>query len=204
MNCCANELKNRGFIKESQLLQDFQEREALYHLDKSEFDEAISIFADYPCYHNLIPILSDRESNYWCFCFKGITKGMIYYLSHDGEPLLPVFHDMHSFIECINHNPELMYFWDFQQNEQYDFPVKADFVGREQLLSELYQAYHQEMDYDMKLQLLGEILTFCLPSDKERYITPLSKDDILVKQAIEDTLIRFKKIKSKPLKTAIL
>jgi len=63
-------------------------------------------------YNNIIPILTDNNSNYICVVTNEDGLGTIDYLSHDEEGLIRVFKNIPTMVEMINNHKE---YWDIAE-----------------------------------------------------------------------------------------
>ncbi len=74
----------------------------------------LKIFGQYEIFNDLIPILADGNSNYFCFYTKGILKGMVCYLVHDEQVSASIFYGIKELITEIENNPEALDFDDLK------------------------------------------------------------------------------------------
>ena len=82
-------------------LENYESRDGFNLIEKSEFQDMLEYFEQYEVYNNLIPILTDNNSNYWCLYFDGTLKGMVCYLNHGELSLEPKFKGVSELIETI-------------------------------------------------------------------------------------------------------
>ena len=179
MNNVITYLQKQGFTDESRLLSQYHhdDERGFYSLTDTEFDDMMSVFADDESYQNLIPILTDNESNYWCLYADGTLKGRVCHLGHGGEPICPAYHHLHTLFDVIKGHADAYDFYDLQADDLLDFPVKADFDERAELLARLYDEFCHSTSDELRSHLAFAVLTLCLPQDIDKYITPLLDDE---------------------------
>lgn len=104
-----------------QALENFGSRDGFQSITNEALTGMLAFFEQYPLeYENLLPIMTDDNSNYLCVYFKGNDKGKVCHLSHDEIDLTPRFKSIESLIHIIINNPEA---WDFEElpEESFDF-----------------------------------------------------------------------------------
>jgi hypothetical protein len=114
-----NYLKSQS-ISPNQILvfSEYISRDGFNVLSEKEFNEIMDYFGQYPQdYEDIIPLMTDNNSNYICVYRKGKFKEAVCFLSHDEINLYPKFKNIASLISAINSNPSA---WDF-----FDFPDSA-------------------------------------------------------------------------------
>lgn len=104
-----------------QALERFESRDGFQRITDEDLQGMIVFFDQYPeDYENVLPMMTDDNSNYLCVYYKGDDKGKVCHLSHDEIDLTPRFKSIESLIHVIKANPEA---WDFEElpEESLDF-----------------------------------------------------------------------------------
>lgn len=107
-------LANYGFSeKDREALENFQSRDGFQVINDQDLVAMLDYFKQYPeDFQQLIPIITDGNSNYLCASFQGTDFGKVCYLSHDEADLTMVFSSIASLINVIENHPEA---WDFPE-----------------------------------------------------------------------------------------
>ncbi|SHG43401.1 SMI1/KNR4 family protein [Pedobacter caeni] len=107
-------LKEYSFlVTDVQSLENFESRDGFEIITDQDLEGMIDFFKQYPDdFEDLLPIITDGNSNYLCVYFKGNDKGKVCHLSHDEMDLSPRFKNIENLIKTINANPEA---WDFEE-----------------------------------------------------------------------------------------
>ena len=115
-------LKQHQFPKiDVQALESFESRDGFQRITNKNLDGMIVFFEQYPeDYENVLPVMTDDNSNYLCVYYKGDDKGKVCHLSHDEIDLTPRFKSIESLIHVIKTNPEA---WDFEELPEKSFDV---------------------------------------------------------------------------------
>lgn len=182
---------------EIEKLKNFNSRDGFVLLDKKEFDEMENYFSQFSIYKNLVAILTDENSNYWCLNIKGPMKEMICYLSHDEPNLEPKFKNISSFINAINKNPNAYDFDDLEET-LFDFPNSknpTEFNERKQIIEELKTNFKSESDEGVKQQIAFSIIAMSLTDEIEENIYPFLDDEDMYIQERAIQIIGFHKYK---------
>lgn len=88
-------------------IEDFQSRDGFVVIKEEEFNNMMAFFEDYPeDFAELLPIMTDNNSNYLCVYFTGSYRFQIAYLSHDEIDLTPIFQNISVLIQVINQYPK--------------------------------------------------------------------------------------------------
>ncbi|UNM96353.1 hypothetical protein MMG00_00245 [Ignatzschineria rhizosphaerae] len=88
-------------------IEDFQSRDGFVVLKEAEFNNMMAFFKDYPeNFAELLPIMTDNNSNYLCVYFTGYHRFQVAYLSHDEMDLTPIYPNISSLIQVINQYSE--------------------------------------------------------------------------------------------------
>ncbi len=185
---------NFGVKKEDiNKLEHFKSRDGFCLLEESDFDEMLEYFEQYEVYKNLIPIMTDNNSNYWCLYVSGILKGMVCYLSHDGPSLEPKFKDIPKFINAINKNPDA---YDFDELDitTFDYPTKEneiDLDNRQEIISGLFTELEPipEDKEDIRQQLAFSLMALVKSEEIESYVyTFLEDKDMYIQEKAIETI----------------
>ncbi len=112
--------------KDIERLTKYTSRDGFVLVDESECNNVLETFKQYPIYKNLIPLLTDNNSNYWCLYIDGILKGMVCHLSHVEISLEPKFSTIDHLISTIENNPKAWDYYDLYDLEVFDFPIKEN------------------------------------------------------------------------------
>lgn len=182
---------------EIEKLKAFQSRDGFVLLDDAEFGEMENYFSQFPIYKNLVALLTDENSNYWCINVSGPMKGMICYLSHDEPNLEPKFKDISSFLKVIDENPEAYDFYDLEETS-FDFPNSKnppEFIERKQIIEELKTNFHSENDEDVRLQIAYSIIVLTSVEEIEDSIYPFLDDEDMYIQERAIQILGFHKYK---------
>ncbi len=174
-------------------LKTFNSRDGFCLISESDFISMIEYFEEYSIYEDLIPIITDNNSNYWCLYYKGILKGMVCHLSHDEVNLEPKFANIHNLLNCIKVNNEA---YDFEELSRihFDFPSKTakneDMLTKLKHLKEKFRNYNND---DEKRQLIFSYMVLTPKDLIEKNILPfITNEDIYIQERAID-LIGFHK-----------
>ncbi|EDM35109.1 hypothetical protein PBAL39_16546 [Pedobacter sp. BAL39] len=114
-----------GFSDEDrEALENFKSRDGFELISDQDLKGMLAFFKQYPDdFEDLIPIMTDNNSNYICVYFQGQHFGKVCYLSHDEMDLTPFFSSIRVLVEVINRYPEA---WDFPEipADAYDISTK--------------------------------------------------------------------------------
>ena len=182
---------------EIEKLTAYQSRDGFVLLYDAEFDEIENYFSHFPIYKNLVALLTDENSNYWCINVSGPMKGMICYLSHDEPNLEPKFKNISSFLKVIDENPEAYDFYDLEETS-FDFPSSKnppEFNERKQIIEELKTNFHSENDEDVRLQIAYSIIALTSVEEIENSIYPFLDDEDMYIQERVIQILGFHKYK---------
>lgn len=182
---------------EIEKLTAYQSRDGFVLLYDAEFDEIENYFSHFPIYKNLVALLTDENSNYWCINVSGPMKGMICYLSHDEPNLEPKFKNISSFLKVIDENPEVYDFYDLEETS-FDFSSSknpAEFNERKQIIEELKTNFHSENDEDVRLLIAYSIIALTSVEEIENSIYPFLDDEDMYIQERAIQILGFHKYK---------
>ena len=176
-------------IKKNELekFASFVGRTGFIKIEKDEFQEIYTYFQQFTLYKDIIPLLSDSNSNYWCMYISGPLRGMICYLSHDEVNLEPKFHTISNLIEAIETHPDAYDFSILDALEQnvFDFPKKdlIDFPEREYIVKALLDEFSHEMDEERRQQLAFSIMSLTHHTEIESTIYPfINNEDMYIQE----------------------
>lgn len=182
---------------ETEKLKTFESRDGFVLLDNTEFEEMESYFTEFPIYRNLVAILTDENSNYWCINVNGPLKGMICYLSHDEPNLEPKFKDISSFLKAIDENPEAYDFNDLEETS-FDFPnskKETEFSKRKEIIEKLFSEFNSENDEEIRQQIAFSIIALTSTEEIEDNIYPFLDDEDMYVQERAIQILGFHKYK---------
>lgn len=104
-----------------QVLESFASRDGFQRITNEDLEGMLVFFKQYADdFDEVIPIMTDDNSNYFCVYYKGDNKGKVCYLSHDEIDLTPRFKSIESLFNVIEVHPEA---WDFEElpEDSFDF-----------------------------------------------------------------------------------
>ena len=105
--------KRAGLLEEAVIiLESYESRDGFCKVEEEDFNGMMEFFEEYEEYQNLIPLLTDNNSNYWCFISDGKHKGKVCHLSHDEIDLKPLFSSVQDLINEINDHPDAYDFYE--------------------------------------------------------------------------------------------
>jgi hypothetical protein len=94
-----------------QSLRKYVSRDGFVVLSNKEFVAIIDYFKKFSQdFEDMIPLMTDNNSNYICVYIRGRFKNAVCFLSHDEIDLYPKFKNISSLINAINENQNA---WDF-------------------------------------------------------------------------------------------
>ncbi len=160
-------------------LKNYESRDGFVIVERSEFNDILEYFEQYQVYDDLIPILTDNNSNYWCMYIKGALNGMICYLSHDELNLEPKFAGISSLINAIENHPEAYDYSEFDI-KVFDFPINENnrkFDRRKTIITELKAKLAAEEQEDIRQQLAYSIMILISHDEIESNIYPFVEDE---------------------------
>ena len=181
-----NYLKIFGIDKEIiNQLESYKSRDGFVKLNQSEFEETIDYFNGFKVYKNLIPILTDENSNYWCLHYQGPMKGFISYLSHDELDLSPKFSSTSTFIKVIEDNPDA-YDFDELDISLFEFPSKTTQINNN-IIDQLLELIKSENEADVYRQLVFSVMSLTSKNNIDKNIKPFlqNEDDYITEKANE-------------------
>lgn len=180
-----------------QELSKFQSRDGFKLLKDKEFNQIDKFFRQFPVYSNLIPLLTDGNSNYWCVYIDNEMHGMICYCSHEEVSLEPRFRNTTSLLTAINKNTAAYDFHELPLNA-FDFPSFEDTDSTykyKDLVEKLKHNLAIEKDEDIRQQLAFSIIVLSSVEDIEANIYPLLADENMYIQERAIQILGFHKYK---------
>ncbi|WP_272151350.1 hypothetical protein [Tenacibaculum aiptasiae] len=180
-------------------LQDYNSRDGFELIEESDFESMLEYFEEYEVYNNLIPIMTDNNSNYWCLYVGGKLKGMVCYLANEEMNLAPRFKNITNLINNIYQNPDA-YDFDELDIEVFDYPKSGNDIDLENrreviegILNELEEV--PENKEDLRQQLAYSAMTLVKADEIESYIYPFLEDEDMYIQEKAIATIGFHKYK---------
>lgn len=170
---------------EIEKLKNFKSRDGFIIIEDNEFMEMQKYFDQFPVYKNIVTILTDRNSNYWCVYVDTAIKGMVCYLSHDELNLEPKFRSISNLIDTIDNNLDVFDLEDFNE-KHFEFPATKeiiDFTERSRLVEQLFTELKVETDEDCIQQLAFAIMVLSSNNEIETNIYPfLDNEDMYIQE----------------------
>ncbi|MBF7090995.1 hypothetical protein IUY40_05535 [Flavobacterium sp. ALJ2] len=182
---------------EIEKLKNFRSRDGFAIIDGNEFNKMQNYFEQFVVYKNIVPILTDNSSNYWCLYVDGALKGMVCYLSHDELNLEPKFRNISNLIDVIDNNPDVFDFDGFGENV-FEFPTTkkiVQFSERSEIIVQLLAELKIEKDEDCMQQLAFSIMALSSNNEIEATIYPFVDDEDMYVQERAIELLGFHKYK---------
>jgi len=178
-------------------LLNYESRDGFELIQKDDFESMLEYFEQYEIYGNLIPILTDNNSNYWCLYVGGKLKGTVCHLSHDEVNLEPKFKNITKLINTIDKNPDAYDFNEFHV-QVFDYPKREneiDLDNREEIITELLTELEQvsENKEDLRQQLAFSVMALVKSEEIESYVYPLLDDEDMYIQERAIEIIGFHK-----------
>ena len=184
-----NQLSKFGVEKSNiEKLKAYKSRDGFVLIDNKEFSEMIAYFKQFPVYKEIIPIMTDGQSNYSCLYIAGPMEGMICHLAHGEQNLEPKFKDISNFIKAIESNNAYDFF-EFDESV-FDFPATRDFnefPNRKRIIDQLSIDLKTETDEQRIQQTAFSIMALALANEIESIIYSfLDHEDMYIQErAIE-------------------
>jgi hypothetical protein len=99
-------------------LETFASRDGFQVITDKELDGMWAFFKQYPeDFEDLLPIITDGNSNYLCVYYRGEFTGHVCFLSHDEMNLSPRIASIKRLIAIINAHPTAWDFMDLPDDE---------------------------------------------------------------------------------------
>lgn len=184
-------LKENGFpVTAIAALEKLDSRDGFEPLEADDLEETMEFFEEQPVLAELVPILTDNNSNYICAYKSGPLAGKVCYFSHEETSLDPKFRNIENLVTAIAGNPDSGDFTELPV-EILDYPLK----GKEHLTGEdsnikerLYVLYNEEEDDEVKTQLAFSIMSLTPPDKLEELYPFLDSDDMYIQERAIDIL----------------
>lgn len=178
-------------------LLNYESRDGFELIEKDDFESMLEYFEQYEIYENLIPILTDNNSNYWCLYVGGKLKGTVCHLSHDEVNLEPKFKNITKLINTIDKNPEAYDFSEFDV-QVFDYPKREneiDLDNREEIITELLTELEQisKDKEDLRQQVAFSVMALVKSEEIESKVYPLLDDEDMYIQERAIEIIGFHK-----------
>jgi len=164
---------------EIDILKKYKSRDGFIIIENNELKEMKNYFNQFSIYENVIPIMTDNNSNYLCIYVKGIMKGMICHLSHDGIDLSPKFKNISNLIKAIDNYPDVYDFYEFDENIL-DFPTKSNstnFHESNNIIEKLFIEFKKESDDEKRQQFAFSIMALTGINEIEKNIYGFLEDE---------------------------
>jgi hypothetical protein len=180
-------LKESGFpLTAIAALGKLDTRDGFEFPQVDDLKEMMAFFREHPALAELVPILTDNNSNYICVYKSGPLLGKICYFSYGETSLDPKFRNIENLVTAISANPDA---WDFTElpEDILDYPLK---LTREDnnIKESLFTRYHEEADDDIKTQLAFSIMSLTPTDNLEELYPFLNSDDMYIQERAIDML----------------
>jgi hypothetical protein len=182
---------------EIECLKKFKSRDGFILINDQEFNKMENYFKEFPIYKNIVPILTDNNSNYVCLYIKNVMKGLVCYLSHDEINLEPKFRNISNLINTIEKHHDIYDFGEFDENI-FDFPAKNDitnFAERKNIIDKLYAELSIEFNNERRQQIAFSIMVLTDIAEIEKNIYRFLEDEDMYVQERAIQLLGFHEYK---------
>lgn len=184
-------LKKNGFpVTAIAALEKLDSRDGFEPLEADDLEEMMEFFGEQPVLAELVPILTDNNSNYICTYKSGPLVGKICYFNHGETSLEPKFRNIENLVTAISVNPGSRDFTELPE-EILDYPLKdkESLTGEDSNIKEdLFALYNQEADDEVKTQLAFSIMVLTPPDKLEELYPFLDSDDMYIQERAIDIL----------------
>ncbi len=141
-------------------------------------------------YGDLVPILGDGNSNYWCVYVRGALAGMVCHFDHEEEDLAPRYLNVARLLAAVERQPQCHDFYDLlTAARDYDFPLRAPLPmpQRHDVMRQLQQRLSACEDEVVAKNLAFAIMNLCAADELEAWLYPFldSEDMWIQERAIE-------------------
>jgi len=177
-------LKTLGFDKSIlEELGKYMPRDGFDFLKLDDYNNMVEYLSQYYVYQNIIPIMTNNNSDYICVYKEGILYGKVCYLNHEETSLEPKFKDIKTLIQAINTNPDCWELMDFPETV-FDYPQKDETFSEEdrRTISLLYDSFNTESDDDMKIQKAFSIMSLTPPENLMDIYSFLDSEDMYIQE----------------------
>lgn len=176
-------LENRNFDRLSiDRLKTFISRDGFKIVGKKDFVEMEDVLKEFLVYENIIPIMTDNNSNYVGLYIDGILKGKVCYLSHEENSLEPKFKSIANLIDAINANSKC---WELEELPEtaFDYPnANHSDLDNEKIIEGLIDEYNFAIDNDIKIQKAFCIMALTSVDKLETIYHFLDNDDMYIQE----------------------
>lgn len=180
-------------------LAAFESRDGFILLGDKELKDMQDYLAQFAIYKDLIPVMTNGNSNYWCLYVYGPLKNNVCYLDHEEPSLEPRFKNLTTFIDAIYNHPDADDLYDFDETA-FDYPSRklpADELQNKKMIDQLLTIIgDNNTNEDIAIQAAFSVMALASPKDIESVIYPfLDHDDMYIQErAIQ--LLGFHRYKS--------
>lgn len=180
-------LENRNFDRLSiDKLKTFTSRDGFNIVVKKDFIEMEGVLRGQSVYENIIPIMTDNNSNYIGLYIDGILKEKVCYLNHEENSLEPKFKSITNLVDAIIANPKC---WDLEELPEtaFDYPnVNHSDLDNDKIIEGLIDEYDSAIDNDITIQRAFCIMALTSVDKLETIYHFLDNDDMYIQErAIE-------------------
>ena len=164
-------------------LEKYIPRDGFDFLKLDEYNSMIEHLSQYCVYQNIIPIMTNNNSDYICVYRDDILHGKVCYLNHEETSLEPRFKDIKNLIKAINTNPDCWELMDFPETV-FDYPQKNEAFSEEDRIatSLLYNSFNRESDDEMRTQIAFSIMSLTPPKNLMDIYSFLDSEDMYIQE----------------------
>jgi hypothetical protein len=178
-------LTDFGFDKSAlTAIENYNSRNGFSLIDNDEYKSITGYFAQYPMYKDIIPIMTDNQSNYICVYKSGALFGKVCHVSHEEVSMEPKFRSIENLIATINQNPDSWEWLDLPEST-FDYPQKAyvpDTEDDKKIIPLLRDSLNKETDDEIKVQTAFCIMALTPPENLEDIYPFLDDDDMYIQE----------------------
>ena len=183
-------LEKFGF-KKSDLtsLENYNPRDGFQIVVADNFNNMMEYLSKYSIYQDIVPILTDNNSNYICAYKSGVLFGRICYLNHEETSLEPKFRNIENLIAAINKNTDCWDLYEFPETA-FDYPQRDNKSFTEEdktALVLLHKLFNNEPDEDKKVQISFCIMSLTPPNMLKDIYPFLDNDDMYIQERAINT-----------------
>lgn len=178
-------LTDFGFDKSAlTAIENYNSRDGYSLIDNGEYKSITEYFTQYPIYKDIIPIMTDNQSNYICVYKSGVLFGKVCYVSHEEISMEPKFRSIESLITAINQNPDCWEWLDLPEIA-FDYPQKRNAPGMQddkKIISLLWDSLYKETDDEIKVQTAFCIMALTSLENLEDIYLFLDDNDMYIQE----------------------
>lgn len=171
--------KEYALVKEK--LGEFVSRNGFNVIQEDEYTSVINYFLDFPICKDLIPVLTDNQSNYWCLYIDGPLINKVCYFDHEEPSLEPTFRTIENFLAVLDQHPAFYDYYDFRPYD-YDYPPYEKEEADIEVISELKKQLQQEDDKDICRQIAFSIMAMISLDEIESIYPFLYDEDMFIQE----------------------